>query len=62
MKAVSSLSYLACAALAAKGALAASYDDIDTVEVFGQHFFYTGNGTQLCVFTLNLFLLCLAAC
>lgn len=43
---VSSLSYLACASFAAKGALAASYDDIPTIEVYGQHFFYTNNGTQ----------------
>jgi hypothetical protein len=28
-------------------ATAASYDDIPTIEVFGQHFFYSNNGTQL---------------
>jgi len=29
------------------GASAASYDDIPAIEVFGQHFFYTNNGSQL---------------
>jgi hypothetical protein len=59
---VSSLSYLACASLAAKGALAASYDDIPTIEVYGQHFFYTNNGTQLCVSVINLSKCSLSAC
>jgi len=27
---------------------AASYDDIPDIEVYGQHFFYTNNGSQLC--------------
>lgn len=37
-----------CAAAAAlvSGANAASYDDIPTIEVFGQHFFYANNGSQ----------------
>ena len=26
---------------------AASYDDIPEIEVYGQHFFYTNNGSQL---------------
>ena len=26
---------------------AASYDDIPDIEVYGQHFFYTNNGSQL---------------
>jgi len=26
---------------------AASYDDIPPIEVYGQHFFYTNNGSQL---------------
>lgn len=38
----------ACAAaILASGAAAASYDDIPDIEVYGQHFFYTNNGTQL---------------
>jgi hypothetical protein len=39
-----------CAALALTGGVtAASYDDIPEIEVYGQHFFYTNNGSQLCV-------------
>lgn len=34
-------------ALAASSVQAASYDDIPEIEVFGQHFFYTNNGSQL---------------
>lgn len=37
----------AVAGLAASGVQAASYDDIPDIEVFGQHFFYTNNGSQL---------------
>ncbi|KAF1846823.1 carbohydrate-binding module family 43 protein [Cucurbitaria berberidis CBS 394.84] len=38
---------LACAAAALiSGATAASYDDIPAIEVYGQHFFYTNNGSQ----------------
>lgn len=37
----------AVAALATSGAKAASYDDIPDIEVYGQHFFYTNNGSQL---------------
>jgi hypothetical protein len=38
----------ACAAAAlAGGVTAASYDDIPDIEVYGQHFFYTNNGSQL---------------
>ncbi|KAH7394997.1 Glucanosyltransferase-domain-containing protein [Phaeosphaeria sp. MPI-PUGE-AT-0046c] len=37
----------ACAAATlASGVTAASYDDIPEIEVYGQHFFYTNNGTQ----------------
>ena len=37
-----------CAAAAlASGVTAASYDDIPDIEVYGQHFFYTNNGSQL---------------
>jgi hypothetical protein len=40
----------ACAATAlVTGATAASYDDIPDIEVYGQHFFYTNNGSQLYV-------------
>jgi len=37
----------AVAVLATSGARAASYDDIPDIEVYGQHFFYTNNGSQL---------------
>lgn len=38
----------ACAAAAIVGSVAAaSYDDIPEIEVYGQHFFYTNNGSQL---------------
>ncbi|KAF1944333.1 beta-1-3-glucanosyltransferas-like protein [Clathrospora elynae] len=38
---------VACAAAAlASGVAAASYDDIADIEVYGQHFFYTNNGSQ----------------
>lgn len=38
----------ACAAATlVSGVTAASYDDIPEIEVYGQHFFYTNNGTQL---------------
>ncbi|KAH3995112.1 hypothetical protein HBI56_237450 [Parastagonospora nodorum] len=36
----------AAAALLISGAAAASYDDIPEIEVYGQHFFYTNNGSQ----------------
>jgi hypothetical protein len=40
----------ACAAAAlVSGVSAASYDDIPDIEVYGQHFFYTNNGSQLYV-------------
>lgn len=29
------------------GVKAASYDDIPDIEAYGQHFFYTNNGSQL---------------
>jgi hypothetical protein len=39
-----------CAAVAlVSGVSAASYDDIPDIEVYGQHFFYTNNGSQLYV-------------
>jgi hypothetical protein len=45
----------ACAAAAlARGVTAASYDDIPEIEVYGQHFFYTNNGSQLCVCHLQI--------
>jgi len=38
----------ACVAAAlVSGSAAASYDDIPEIEVYGQHFFYTNNGSQL---------------
>lgn len=37
----------AVAAAIAGTAEAASYDDIPPIEVYGQHFFYTNNGSQL---------------
>jgi hypothetical protein len=39
----------AVAAAVAGTAHAASYDDIPPIEVYGQHFFYTNNGSQLYV-------------
>jgi hypothetical protein len=36
--------------LLGRNAVAQSYNDIPEIEVYGQHFFYTNNGTQLCVF------------
>jgi hypothetical protein len=39
-------SVIGAAALSAS-AYAASYDDIPDIKVFGQHFFYTNNGSQL---------------
>lgn len=37
----------ACAAATiVSGVTAASYDDIPEIEIYGQHFFYTNNGTQ----------------
>lgn len=47
MKAYDSLSYLATAAIALSGAAAQSWDTIPEIEVYGQHFFYTNNGSQL---------------
>jgi hypothetical protein len=32
---------------------AASYDDIPDIEVYGQHFFYTNNGSQLYVLSFS---------
>jgi len=37
---------LVSAALAATAVKAASYDDIPDIEVYGQHFFYSNNGSQ----------------
>ena len=48
MKGIWSGVAVAAAALA-RGADAASYDDIPDIEVYGQHFFYTNNGSQLYV-------------
>lgn len=31
---------------------AQSWDTIPEIEVYGQHFFYVNNGSQLCVFRL----------
>jgi hypothetical protein len=41
------------AAALVSGVTAASYDDIPAIEVYGQHFFYTNNGSQLYVNTLD---------
>jgi hypothetical protein len=41
------------AAALVSGVAAASYDDIAPIEVYGQHFFYTNNGSQLYVDTLG---------
>lgn len=37
----------ATAAMLMRGVGAASYDDIPDIEAYGQHFFYTNNGSQL---------------
>jgi hypothetical protein len=42
-------SVLCAAAALASGVTAASYDDIPDIEVYGKHFFYTNNGSQLWV-------------
>ncbi|KAI1504723.1 beta-1-3-glucanosyltransferase-like protein [Biscogniauxia marginata] len=47
MRVSSAISSLALGAATLSGAaLAASYDDIPEIEVYGQHFFYTNNGSQ----------------
>lgn len=40
---------LAAAAAAVAGTEAASYDTIPPIEAYGQHFFYSNNGSQLYV-------------
>lgn len=48
MKFSSSFTSLSAATATLLGsASAASYDDIPDIEVYGQHFFYTNNGSQL---------------
>jgi hypothetical protein len=48
MKVTARWASAACAVAALVcGAAAASYDDIAPIEVYGQHFFYTNNGSQL---------------
>jgi hypothetical protein len=43
-----------CAAATLAGVVtAASYDDIPPIEVYGQHFFYTNNGSQLYAYALT---------
>ncbi len=50
MKFASGLVGVAGVAAALMGsASAASYDDIPDIEAYGQHFFYTNNGSQLYV-------------
>jgi hypothetical protein len=49
MKLSTSLSVLAVAAGQSYRALAASYDDIPEIQIYGQHFFYVNNGSQLYV-------------
>jgi hypothetical protein len=44
-----STSLLAVAAGQSYRALAASYDDIPEIQIYGQHFFYVNNGSQLYV-------------
>ncbi|KAI5922483.1 beta-1-3-glucanosyltransferase-like protein [Camillea tinctor] len=47
MRASSAISRLALGAATLSGtALAASYDDIPAIEAYGQHFFYSNNGSQ----------------
>ena len=48
MKFASTFTGLGAAAATLLGSVsAASYDDIPDIEVYGQHFFYTNNGSQL---------------
>jgi len=48
MKFSSGFAGVGCVAAALVGsASAASYDDIPEIEVYGQHFFYSNNGSQL---------------
>lgn len=49
MRPSSILPYLSVGAATLSGALAqdASYSTIPAIEVYGQHFFYTNNGSQL---------------
>jgi hypothetical protein len=49
MKLSTSLSVLAIAVGQSYRALAASYDDIPEIQIYGQHFFYVNNGSQLYV-------------
>lgn len=42
-----SIIYAAAALSSVTVTRAASYDDIPDIEVYGQHFFYTNNGSQL---------------
>ena len=42
---------IAAVAAVLRGARAQSYNDIPDIEVYGQHFFYTNNGSQLYVYT-----------
>lgn len=55
MKTPHSLRYLWCAATAVSVASAQSWNTIPEIEVFGQHFFYSNNGSQLYVSPLNCF-------
>jgi hypothetical protein len=52
MRAKNSLSYFPAAAAILSGVRAQSWNDIPEVEIFGQHFFYTNNGSQLYVLCL----------
>jgi hypothetical protein len=45
-------SVLCAAAALVSGVTAASYDEIPAIEVYGQHFFYTNNGSQLWVLSI----------
>ncbi|KAF2269678.1 beta-1-3-glucanosyltransferas-like protein [Lojkania enalia] len=46
MRGASTLSYFASAIAVLSGASAQSYNSIPDIEVYGQHFFYTNNGSQ----------------
>jgi hypothetical protein len=48
MKIATGFAGIAAVAATLSGSVsAASYDDIPDIEVYGQHFFYTNNGSQL---------------
>lgn len=48
------LPHLLAAAATLSASSAQSYNNIPEIEVFGQHFFYTNNGSQLCANPMSI--------